>query len=322
MLMSAFRSGLLLLGLAALSACDSTEPTPEPPPEPSLDQLSGTWTVTSEVEDLYIVPAVDDEYPDFDAPGEGGIVVSGAVSDTLRYTRPFRAQPGGGLGLYSTYSTRPLLAGGEPEILLDYTSRRGIAARLTTTGADGATQTYSFSEWLPTTPQVPYPKDGRFVVRSHVLEAEDGRTVTIGGSLTVATRSVSAGDTVLLDVEPVIRPSRTTYAVEADGTVVRTVRCATGSVRSDGRVEGTATTGTFVFGDTPLNPDTGEFDCPGAPSQRDPYRLDGDVLTVTRAQECGYVAQLWGFTGWYGTEALPAHCEVRVRGLLEQVPPL
>ena len=267
---------------------------------------------------MYVVPSADEEYPDLSAAGEGGIVLSGAVTDTLRYAAPYVFFGGGGANHRIRFADSPIGTGStlENEILYDY--HRG--ARVTLTSRSPLGETRSFV-WYPGRYAAEFeatPDRGRIEVGEQVLDNPDGQTVTASGTLTLATRRVIAGDTLLFFSWPQqLQEELSTYTVDSDSAVVRSVSCSysTETVDLTGVINGTERSGVFQFDSAP-SPCQSARDLP----TRVTYRLDGDALVVkARDDNAGYTTGfgLVHFPSVYGV-ADPTDRITLIRNTLER----
>lgn len=296
MMLLPLRPTLFVAVLLALSACDSGAPGPSTPAA-----LTGTWVPTDAHEKLYVIAPVDDRYPDFSVPGEGGIVVEGAIEDTLRYGAPFIETIGGGIGHTITFYDRPASPSGlgERKVTLVINFRREWAARLAIEDPGGSEKTFSKIVRITQADDLAL-RGGRIQIARDTLRAADGEEAVIGGTFTYATRPVAAGDTLLLTTTPSLGSSilscARTYAFPEDGTVLRTIQCGSSSDEARGTIEGDASSGRFVF---PEDASRVEVDTR--------FSVVGDTMTVTvtQAKESPLLFPLRGFQGWYGTAAPP-----------------
>ena len=275
-----------------IAACDSAPVAPVSPP---LSAFRGTWNEVERAKELYVVPSSDGRYPDFSAAGEGGIVLAGAVTDTLRYSTPYVAYGGGGFNQWIRFADSEFGDEHTHANEIFYDSGRGARTTLTSTDGAGGASSFVWDPGLYTGQFVAKPDRGRVDVGEQVLENADGQSVTASGTLTFATRPVAAGDTLLFFTWPVmldVERSTSTYTVQSGDSVVRSVRCLQGSGRvvSVGVVDGTEQSGVFRFAPTP-SPCQQSIELPTDVA----YRLDGGVLTTrVRDDYAGYTA---GFGG-------------------------
>ena len=144
------------------------------------------------------------------------------------------------------------------------------------------------------------PRNGTFSVATYTLEAASGEAVTVGGSLTLATRPVSARDTVLLTqsprrTQPYPDDCPTRYAITGGGTVVRTLSdCGAFDATVTGSVLGDRNDGVFEVST-------------GGGVERVAYHVEGETLRTSQEVDIdpSLIFETREFQLWYGTAARP-----------------
>ena len=213
----------LLIASAFLSSCDAINDVPENEPESLEERLVGRWFYRGVVSKRFLTVSSEQTILDPTRPGAGAIILSGAVSDTLRYLQlNFLAPEDPKLYAEATdvsvdseglaFDGNGLSTFPQP-IILEYPLQSPSYVGLKI-GADksiflpeGTAETISFDHQLRT-----------LSAHNLALTNSDGETVTANGSLMSATRTVPAGSPSLFNIEVINVPRFRYYDFEMDGT--------------------------------------------------------------------------------------------------------
>ncbi len=216
----------LLAFVLVLSGCDSGNP-PAVPAQPSI---VGTWAIQSRVQNTYATLEQTQRALDFFSPVGGELVVSGAVSASLRYLEARYSDPVGD-GSLRGYSFRnvPAASGQRPLVTFGVTDTG--SAVVSETRADGSMHGF-YVEDPPNTALFSLGADTVRVARARYVESGTGAEVFVSGVLVLPHRTIPGGaETLVRSQAPSFDLDDQRLTFNADGTF----RATFGNSTSTGR---------------------------------------------------------------------------------------
>lgn len=289
------RAALAFSLVLMLAACDSgAEP-------PVASSLVGVWEQTDVSSATLVTSRIDQSVPDLDALGQGGIQVTGAVTEQMRYVWfvdrqqasfqevVFGTTPG------SSQTDVPYVTFGAS---IDTINRQVAVLNWLPQGSDGPELRYESNGEIPFT-----YSEGRFSIPTATLRGADGSQVQVQGALTLPLVRLAAG------VESPVRTA-------SESTRARTITFTEGSYTEtfEGEVIQTGTWRTGEDGLLELRPGGQPPDYSFQP--RVTYQLDGATLRLMRTSEtCTHECLL----AYAANRFAPARSITRVRHTATEV---